>query len=304
MISRSIRHTGILLGAAVLILSTGCQSSHPAASSKPSTSQSASVAERDAEVAKAIAGATKSTNDDDRALWALVMTDQALGGITTTVRSIDTARKICIDNLSNLDTTAYKRTVVRVGDGGKTVNSFVDFEQGSLENSGRSLDLAIAGKGFFRIKIADSIGGGVGYTRNGNFFINNKGDFVLGMGEGYRFDPPIKVPPNVTEISISQSGAVEVIQAGATHKTAIGQIKLTTFISPENLQVVGGSIYCQTDAAGPPIDYIAGEGGSGQLMQGFLEASNVDFTRERMRLQFLNDWRSTVIRAAGVKEKP
>jgi len=304
MFSRSISRVGLPVAAAILLGVTGCQSSHPAASANRNATQRASFDDRQAEVAKMVAEAAKSTSDDDRALWALVMTDQALGGIATTIHSIDTARQICIANLSNLDTTAYKRQSVRIGDGGKIVHSFVNFEQGSLENTGRPLDVSIQGRGFFKVKIMDSIGSGIGYTRNGNFFINNKGELVLGMGDGYKLIPPILVPQNTSEISISQSGMIEVILPGAANKRAVGQIKLTNFISPENLVNVGGSIYSETDASGPPVESIPGDGGTGQIMQGFLEASNVDLTQERLRLQFLNDWRSTLIRAAGVKEKP
>ena len=55
----------------------------------------------------------------------------------------------------------------------------LDFQQGSLQNTGRQLDLGISGEGLFKIKISDSVGDGYGYTRNGNLFVNNSGVLVL-----------------------------------------------------------------------------------------------------------------------------
>jgi hypothetical protein len=49
--------------------------------------------------------------------------------------------------------------------------------------------------------------------------------------------------------------------------------------------------------SGSPIESIPGEGGAGQLQEGYLEESNVDLVRERLRLRFLNDWREMLIGA-------
>lgn len=130
----------------------------------------------------------------------------------------------------------------------------------------------------------DSIGGGTGYTRNGNFFVNNVGELVLGIGDGYKLIPPITIPPNTSEISISQDGNIEVIIGGQTTKQNVGQLSVTSFINPQGLQLQGGSIYTETGASGQPVDNVPGEGGTGQLLQGFLEASNVDPVKELVTL--------------------
>jgi flagellar basal body rod protein FlgG len=308
-----MKHLSILaIAIAAQTILIGCQRANPSASTRlaPISSSEQRLAarmpkdDRRAEVAALVQLAAHATAEDDRTLSALALADRATSGVVNTVRAIDTARQICLNNISNLETTAYKRTVVRVGEGGKLAVMFLDFEQGCLENTGRPLDLAIQGQAFFKVKIMDSIGGGVGYTRNGNFFINNTGDLVIGMGDGYSLIPQIKVPPDTTDISISQNGKVEIIHAGATNKTLLGQIKLTRFINQEGLSYSGGSLFTETAASGPPRDAIPGEDGAGQLMQGFLESSNVDLVKERMRLVFLNEWRSTLLRAAGAKESP
>jgi flagellar basal-body rod protein FlgG len=144
--------------------------------------------------------------------------------------------------------------------------------------------VGIEGNGFFKVKILDSIGDGFGYTRNGNFFVNNQGDLVLGMGDGYKLVPPIQIPQGATDISISESGAVEVKTAGQDKTTRVGQLEVSQFINPQGLRLLGGSIYVKTDASGDPITGNPGEEGAGVILQGYLEGSNVDPVKELVTL--------------------
>jgi len=134
------------------------------------------------------------------------------------------------------------------------------------------------------VKILDSIGDGFGYTRNGNFFVNNQGDLVLGMGDGYKLQPPIQIPQGATDISISESGIVEVRRAGQDKAQRVGQLEVTQFINPQGLRLLGGSIYVATEASGPPTDSRPGEDGAGVMLQGYLESSNVDPVKELVTL--------------------
>jgi flagellar basal-body rod protein FlgG len=235
----------------------------------------------------------------------------ALHSAATGLRALSTRIDVVANNLANAETTAFKRsranfedlfylslkqpgTTTAAGDvspagiyvglGVRISNTQLDLEQGSMENTGRQLDVGISGQGFFKVKILDSIGDGFGYTRNGNFFVNKDGEIVLGMGDGYKLEPRITVPKGTTEISISQDGRVEALVSGQSRKTPIGQIQLTQFVNPQGLNVLGGSIYTPTDASGPPIDSRPGENGAGQIYQGFLEASNVDPVKELVTL--------------------
>jgi len=239
------------------------------------------------------------------------MAIMALNSAATGLRALSTRIDVVANNLANAETTAFKRSRVNfedlmyvqlkppgvtnaagdltpagiyVGLGTRISNTQVDTEQGSLENTGRPLDVAIEGNGFFKVKILDSIGDGFGYTRNGNFFVNNEGDLVLGMGDGYKLVPPVQIPQGTTDVSISESGAIEVKVAGQDKTTRVGQLEISQFINPQGLRLLGGSIYVKTDASGEPITGNPGENGAGITLQGYLEGSNVDPVKELVTL--------------------
>ena len=192
------------------------------------------------------------------------------------LRALSSRIDVVANNLANAETTAFKATRcnfedlyyqqlkqpgttdstgevspagIFIGLGTKLSNTQLDLTQGSLENTGRNLDVGIQGEGFFAVKILDSLGG-TGYTRNGNFFLNNKGELVLGMGDGYRVVPPIKVPTTATNVSITTDGTVQYIAAGTSTKSKAGQLQLANFPNPQGLKLLGGSIYIPTEASG------------------------------------------------------
>ncbi|HEY8666715.1 MAG TPA: flagellar basal-body rod protein FlgG [Tepidisphaeraceae bacterium] len=235
----------------------------------------------------------------------------ALNSAATGLRALSTRIDVVANNLANAETTAFKRSRVNfedlmylqlkqpgttnaagevapsgifVGLGTRISNTQVDLEQGSMENTGRQLDVGIQGNGFFKVKIMPTIGNGTGYTRNGNFFVNKDGELVLGMGDGYKLEPPIQIPTGTTDISINTDGTVQVTKAGTNNKTVVGQLMLTQFINPQGLNLLGGSIYTQTDASGDPTDSKPGDAGAGTILQGFLEGSNVDPVKELVTL--------------------
>src|SRR5436190_7187893 len=198
----------------------------------------------------------------------------------TGLRALSQRIDVVANNLANAETTAFKRSRVNfedlmyltlkqpgttnavgeispagifVGLGTKVSNTQLDLEQGSMESTGRPLDVGIQGNGFFRVKILDTIGDGTGYTRNGNFFVNDKGELVLGMGDGFKLVPPVTIPTGTTDITISTDGTISVIKAGQLAKTNVGQLHLTQFVNAQGLSLLGGSIYTETEASGPPI---------------------------------------------------
>ena len=148
----------------------------------------------------------------------------ALHAAASGLRALSTQIDVVSNNLANAETTAFKASRVNfqdlvyqelrqpgtanaqgdvapsgifVGLGTRVDNTQIDLTQGSLQNTNRPLDVAIQGNGFFAIKVMPGFGNGIGYTRSGNFFVNNKNELVLGIGEGYRLIPPITVPTDI-----------------------------------------------------------------------------------------------------------
>ena len=236
----------------------------------------------------------------------------ALNSAATGLRALSSSIDVTANNLANAETQAFKRQranfedlmyqVVKqpgttngagdltpagifVGLGTRMSNTQLDLTQGSMENTGNSLDVGISGNGFFKVKILPTIGDGTGYTRNGSFFVNNNNQLTLGMGDGYTLTPPITIPTGATNIAIAQDGTVSYTpQGGGTAKQTAGQLQLYQFVNPQGLNLMGSSIYTQTDASGQPIQSKPGENGAGTVLGGFLEESNVDPVKELVSL--------------------
>jgi flagellar basal-body rod protein FlgG len=240
------------------------------------------------------------------------MAIMALNSAATGLRALSTRIDVIANNLANAETNAFKRqrvnfedlmyTAVKqpgattnqagdrspagifVGLGVKISNTQLDMAEGPLESTGGQLDVAISGPGFFKVKLLDSIGDGIGYTRNGAFFVNDKNELVLGIGDGYRLVPPISIPTGATDISISENGIVSYKRPGSIQATVAGQLKISQFVNPQGLNLLGGSVYQATEVSGPPIDSNPGEDGAGKTFQGFLEGSNADPVKELVTL--------------------
>jgi flagellar basal-body rod protein FlgG len=79
---------------------------------------------------------------------------------------------------------------------------------------------------------------------------------------------------------VSRDGIVEATLAGQTAPQQLGQLELATFVNPAGLEAIGDNMYLETPASGQPNTATPGSPGFGTLMQGFLEASNVNAVEE------------------------
>jgi flagellar basal-body rod protein FlgG len=105
------------------------------------------------------------------------------------------------------------------------------------------------------------------------------------LSGGEKFVPgTARFAAGATEINIAESGIVEVSIPGQEQKQNVGQLQISQFINPQGLHLLGGSIYTKTGASGEPIDSNPGDDGAGIVLQGFLEASNVDPVKELVTL--------------------
>ena len=166
-------------------------------------------------------------------------------------------------------------TGVQIGAGVKAGSTYRITTQGSMTATGNQYDTAIKGRGFYQILMPS---GEIGYTRAGNFAVNDQGQLVT--EDGYQVQPAITIPTDATSVSISKSGQVQVTQAGATTPTVAGQIELATFVNEAGLEAVGDNLFLESAASGPATTGTPGTTGIGTLLQGYTEASNVDAVSE------------------------
>ena len=209
-------------------------------------------------------------------------------------------------NLSNVNTTGYKRTKmefqdlmyqtlkepgmrnaegemapcgIEVGLGVKPAATQRIFEQGSLNQTSNSMDVAIQGEGFYQVNMPD---GSIAYTRDGSFKTTSDGTIVT--SDGYPIAPQISIPEGAQSLGISQEGKVTVILSGQATSTEIGQIEIARFVNPAGLRALGQNLYGESDASGEPVLETPGENGMGTLQQGYTEASNVQVVEEMVNM--------------------
>ena len=172
---------------------------------------------------------------------------------------------------------------IQIGLGVKVADVSKIFSQGSLKHTERDLDIAIEGRGFFKIELP---GGGEAYTRAGNFQIDNEGYIVT--SEGYKLLPNIQVnsPETLVSISISPNGKVNAVRNEGGNQTVeeLGDIKLYRFVNPAGLKAIGQNLFIATEASSEPIEGDPNTDGFGKLSQGFLESSNVNIVEEMVNL--------------------
>lgn len=164
---------------------------------------------------------------------------------------------------------------LQLGTGVKAIGVQKIHTQGNIMVTDNQLDLAVEGKGFFQVLDQD---GNLMYTRDGSFEVNQNGDIVT--SSGYLLEPNINVPQDALEISITNDGAVFVSQPGNVGQNQIGQIELATFINPAGLEALGKNFYSETTASGAPNINNPDTAEAGSVLQGALEASNVNTVEE------------------------
>ncbi|NBE09114.1 flagellar basal-body rod protein FlgG [Paragemmobacter ruber] len=210
--------------------------------------------------------------------------------------------QVIANNLANVNTTGFKRdranfenllyqnirpagaptsegtaltTPLAVGTGVRVVNTEKLYAQGSLVTTDNALDLAIDGQGFLQVLLPD---GRIGYTRDGTLSRNPEG--TLTTTSGYVIQPEIQIPDGATAINISADGIVSVQIPDQVEAQEVGQITLAAFSNPRGLEPIGENFVVESSASGPAIVAAPYENGMGKLVQGALEASNVNVVQE------------------------
>lgn len=147
--------------------------------------------------------------------------------------------------------------------------------QGSLVQTGNSLDMAVQGRGFFQILRPD---GSTSYTRDGAFQLDSTGQIVT--SNGYLLQPGITVPANAQSITVGTDGTLSYTIQGVAAPTVAGNIQLADFVNPIGLQPIGENQFIETAASGAAQVGAGGANGLGMIQQSAVEASNVNVVSE------------------------
>jgi flagellar basal-body rod protein FlgG len=221
----------------------------------------------------------------------------------TGMQAQQTNVEVISNNIANMTTTGYKRrqaefqdliyqnlrrvgsnssdsgSVVpagaQVGLGVRTAAIYRINEQGNLQQTSNTFDLAISGNGYFQITLPS---GDTAYTRDGAFGLSPTGEIVT--SDGYSVQPGITVPNNAVSITINSAGAVQATLSGQTAPTTVGTIQLATFPNEAGLDAQGNNLLLQSGASGNPVTGNPASPGFGTVQQGFIETSNVNVVTE------------------------
>jgi flagellar basal-body rod protein FlgG len=207
------------------------------------------------------------------------------------------------NNLANVNTPAFKkgrvgfsdlmyRELARAnglaGSADNTMRSGVGvgitgmsklFTAGELKKTEAPLDLAIRGRGFFEVTLAD---GTHAYTRAGALQIDKDG--LLATAEGHVLDPSIRIPDDAASVTIEAGGRVLAVVPDEKDPVEVGVLQLADFVNPGGLQPQGDNLYLPTEKSGDAFTGKPGEANFGSLAQGFLESSNVKLIEEFINL--------------------
>jgi len=185
---------------------------------------------------------------------------------------------------------------VQVGLGVKPASIYRIHEQGNMLSTENRLDMAIQGEGYFVVELPT---GDFAYSRDGSFQLSPDG--LLVNADGFAISPGITVPADATDVAIGANGTVQASIQGQVAPVDLGQLELATFVNDTGLEAIGNNFLMETAASGPAAIAAPGTEGYGEILQGFLESSNVNPVSEITALitaQRAYDLNSKVITAS------
>jgi len=184
-------------------------------------------------------------------------------------------------------------TGLEIGSGVRAAATTKIFTAGEMENTGRSLDIAISGDGFIQVTLPS---GETRYTRDGALQENANGQLVTAIG--YSIEPAITIPTDATAIDIGKDGTVNVTDSSGT-QSVVGNLQLVRFPNPAGLSSEGDNLLAQTAASGSAVTGTPGSNGFGSIQSGMLEKSNVRMVTELVNL--ITAQRAYEINARAIK---
>ena len=180
--------------------------------------------------------------------------------------------------ISAADGTALP-TGVQLGLGVRTASISMNPQQGSSEQTGGDLDIAIEGNGYLEVALPS---GNTGYTRDGA--LKRTADGLIVTSDGYPVAPDITIPDETRAISINGQGEVYAYFNDQIEPQLLGQFTIATFTNEKGLEAIGSNLYLESNASGAAQVGSPGDGDRGTLRQGYLEGSSVDIVQELTEL--------------------
>jgi len=181
-----------------------------------------------------------------------------------------------------LDAAGQEKGTFQVGTGTDVSGILNNFAQGPLQATGRNLDLAISGPGFFGVKDENDR---LKFTRDGTFFIDKEGYLVNSAGlkvVDTGEDPielELKEDQSLDDIYVTESG--EIYVGGESLDVKIGLFK---FQNVWGLTREGNNLFLENDTTGERTSNENESEGFGTIHSGYLEMSNIDLARELTNL--------------------
>ncbi len=175
------------------------------------------------------------------------------------------------------DTTENPNIPRRLGNmslGVKIGETYTDFSQGSLKDTGNTYDLALSGNGFFNIEFTNKAGEtSTKYTRAGNFtltkdgyLVTKDGDFVLGE------DGRIQLSTTAGNTIIGEDGSIY------QDNQLVAKLKISEFEDTNELTHYGETMWDAVEGAE------AKDATDFRIHQGYVEMSNISVVTEMVNM--------------------
>jgi len=238
------------------------------------------------------------------------------------LRGAQTDLSVISNNLANVGSTGFKRSKAQFGDlfssaptqssrmtaghGTRLSGVTQQFTQGTLEATDKSLDLAIAGDGFFVVR-GEAPREDVSYTRSGSFTVRTDRQVVDSIGSTLQL-LPVDTDGNVTattiadaknfvlpvnssvnpsaslvNVSVGDDGLVTATYSDGSDEK-LGKVAMASFTAQEGLRPIGDAHWQSTGDSGPAAINAPTNGPLGAIRAGALERANVDVTEELVSL--------------------
>jgi flagellar basal-body rod protein FlgG len=172
------------------------------------------------------------------------------------------------DVVDNLVTFTAPNVIGTLNAGVRTDRIEINYGQGQLYQTDNQLDFALKGSGFFQVQTPD----GIAYTRDGSFKLNSNNELVT--SEGYAVlgtEGPIFI--DGTEISVSELGVI------LADEVYMDQLNIVDITNLKDLRKQGDNLYRMAQQTQPQTQPF-----TGQVLQGFLEQSNVNPIKEMVQM--------------------